>query len=233
MKPLDWKDGSIFFREIGGQYVDGLEFCKIADRLFKYVLENDHDGKELNKRPRNIKVLIEEILPISVYTKAKYKLGNSFEVCWASRTQPIDAEIQISNNSLNRDLREKSYYLEVTCAVHPKEYLVRELLNAQGYSYAPDGIEKIGKNLISECISYENYRFIDHFVEIINLGIKKKANKDYPENTILIVCCELDVLYTSREWSILEEKVTALRFEHNFKEIFIYNSSTKQSFTIS
>ena len=57
--------------------------------------------------------------------------------------------------------------------------------------------------------------------------------KNYPQNTILIICCELDIIYFSHEWNILEEKVRALNIEHNFKEIFIYDSSTEKSFTIS
>ena len=45
---------------------------------------------------------------------------------------------------------EESYFLDVTCAVHPKEYLVRELLNKQGYCYAADGVKKIGKDITTE-----------------------------------------------------------------------------------
>ena len=182
MKQLDWKDEAEFFNKLKDRYVDGLEFCRIAYDLFEYVKEHDQDGYELSKRPRNIKELIEEILPISVYVRAKYRLGNYIQVCWTSRTACFDAEIKVI---------EESYFLEVTCAVHPKEYLVRELLNKQGYCYAADGVKKIG------------------------------------------ICCELDIGYFSKEWNILEEKVRALNIEHNFKEIFIYDSSTEKSFTMS
>ncbi|AVZ84509.1 hypothetical protein CDG55_01280 [Acinetobacter sp. WCHA45] len=48
-----------------------------------------------------------------------------------------------------------------------------------------------------------------------------------------VICCELDIGYFSKEWNILEEKVRALNIEHNFKEIFIYDSSTEKSFTMS
>lgn len=58
-------------------------------------------------------------------------------------------------------------------------------------------------------------------------------SKNYPENTILVICCELDIVYFLKEWNILEEKVRALNIEHNFKEIFIYDSSTEKSFTMS
>lgn len=58
-------------------------------------------------------------------------------------------------------------------------------------------------------------------------------SKNYPENTMLVVCCELDIGYFSKEWNILEEKVRALNIEHNFKGIFIYDSSTEKSFTMS
>ena len=60
--------------------IDGLEFCRIAYDLFEYVKEHDRDGYELSKRPRNIKELIEEILPISVYVRTKYRLGNYIQV---------------------------------------------------------------------------------------------------------------------------------------------------------
>ena len=85
----------------------------------------------------------------------------------------------------------------------------------------------------TECISYDNPSFIEHFVDLIVLRIHKKMSKNYPENTILVICCELDIGYFSKEWNILEEKVRALNIEHNFKEIFIYDSSTEKSFTMS
>lgn len=224
MKQLDWKDETEFFNKLKYRYVDGLEFCRIAYDLFEYVKEHDQDGYELRKRPRNIKELIEEILPISVYVRTKYRLGNYIQVCWTSRTACFDAEIKVM---------EESYFLEVTCAVHPKEYLVRELLNKQGYCYAADGVKKIGRDITTECISYDNSSFIEHFVDLIALRIHKKMGKNYPQNTILIICCELDIIYFSHEWNILEEKVRALNIEHNFKEIFIYDSSTEKSFTMS
>lgn len=76
MKQLDWKDEAEFFNKLKDRYVDGLEFCRIAYDLFEYVKEHDQDGYELSKRPRNIKELIEEIFPISVYVRTKYRLGN-------------------------------------------------------------------------------------------------------------------------------------------------------------
>ena len=48
-----------------------------------------------------------------------------------------------------------------------------------------------------------------------------------------LICCELDIVYFLKEWNILEEKVRVLNIEHNFKEIFIYDSSTEKSFTMS
>lgn len=224
MKELDWKDEAKFFAKIKDRYVDGLDFCRIAYDLFEYVKEHDQHGYELRKRPRNIKELIEEILPISVYIKTKYRLGNYIQVCWTSRTACFDAEIKVL---------EDTYFLEVTCAVHPKEYLVRELLDKQGYCYAVDGVDKSNKVIKSECISYNNSSFIEHFIGLIALRIHKKNSKNYPKNTILIICCELDIIYFSREWSILEEKVKALNIKHNFEEIFIYDNLTEKSFTVN
>lgn len=224
MKQLDWKDEAEFFNKVKDRYVDGLEFCRIAYDLFEYVKEHDQDGYELTKRPRNIKELIEEILPISVYVWSKYRLGNYIQVCWTSRTARFDAEIKVM---------EESYFLEVTCAVHPNEYLVRELLNKQGYCYAADGVKKIGRDITTEYISYDNSSFIESFVDSIALRIHKKMRKNYPENTILVICCELDIGYFSKEWNILEEKVRALNIEHSFKEIFVYDSLTEKSFTMS
>ena len=61
----------------------------------------------------------------------------------------------------------------------------------------------------------------------------ERYSKNYPKNTILIICCELDIIYFSREWSILEEKVKALNIKHNFEEIFIYDNLTEKSFTVN
>jgi len=55
--------------------------------------------------------------------------------------------------------------------------LVRELLNKQGYCYAADGVKKIGKDINTECISYDNPSFIEHFVDLIALRIHKKMSK--------------------------------------------------------
>ena len=56
--------------------------------------------------------------------------------------------------------------------------------------------------------------------------------KNYPDKTVLIVCCTLDMLFTSSDWELLESKIRSEIRNDIFIEIFIYDSTSERFFTI-
>lgn len=89
-----------------------------------------------------------------------------------------------------------------------------------------------GGKVISEVISFNDTEYVDEFCERLSDIIVKKLTKEYPDKTVLIVCCTMDIPYTSSDWKLLESKIRNKIINDKFIEIFIYDSTAERFFTI-
>ncbi|CAK0115409.1 MULTISPECIES: hypothetical protein [Burkholderiaceae] len=123
--------------------------------------------------------------------------------------------------------------LEVTQAAHKRDYLLRELLDTQGHSFAPDGISVEGKahqgNRIvrSQAYAYGNNEATVKQIAIVLDAIKKKAAKPYPDNATLIVQVTLTGLFMPDEWTELVQGVRDSLPEHRFDEIWLLDAGDR------
>jgi hypothetical protein len=65
---------------------------------------------------------------------------------------------------------------------------------------------------------------VENFVPIVLDQILKKSNINYPENTSLVIQCNLNSLYTSDDWELLVNEVKNQLPEHSFREILIFDA---------
>jgi hypothetical protein len=115
--------------------------------------------------------------------------------------------------------------LEVTTAVHPKYYLVREKVARDGFAFGPDDIHRDRKTgqIISKAVAKDGTKAQAELVDIIVARIIDKKSKQYPPETSLIVQCEA-MLALPDEWVDIVGGVRSRIGGHSFREIFLYNA---------
>jgi len=206
--------------------MDGLLFCRKAYTLFNRIRRKPDGRKRLRMRQTVVeKKLIEEILPIARYIQFKYRVGRNIRVKWLNGNQNYDAIIYHAGTLLETNNFPRECYLEATCAVHPKEYLSREHINNGNPVFGLGGLarDKKSKTITSTPVVRTGLDFIQKFADIVVNRIDDKSSRAYPDNTILVVECNLDTLYTHDEWEEMINLVKAKIQSHPFIEIFLYD----------
>jgi hypothetical protein len=207
--------------------MDGLLFCRKVYMLFNKIRRKPNGIEHLRMRESSVeKKLIEEILPISRYIKAKYCEGRIIKVKWINGNQQYDAIIKQKGGIVDNMHLHKECFIEATCAVHKNDYLLREKINNGGPVFGVGGLKREKKtgNILSVPIVREHPKFISDFAKIIVNRIRDKNEKPYPKNTILVVDCHLDTCYLDDEWHILINTVKNETGSSNFIELFLYDS---------
>ena len=212
--------------EFDGQWLDGLSFCAKVYALFEAIRRGSDGPSRFRRRPSKLeKKLLEELLPISKYVQASYRPGRYISVRWADGSQRFDAEIKQSGDYVSHNYYPPAGYLEVTCAMHPNEYLSRELLDTTGNAFGLEGIRRLKDRTIESVpVSYSNREFVEQFAEILRERVAAKAELTYPEDTTLIVQCTLNMPYFPDEWGDLMSRVQTSLPSSKFREIYFYDT---------
>jgi len=207
--------------------MDGLEFCKKVYSLLENIRSTSKGISDLRMRASIIeKKLLEELIPICKYIQTKYRVGRYLTVCWVNGNQQFDAKVTEKGSYIEQGAFPENSYLEVTCSVHPNDYLARERLDKDGYCYGYGGLRRNKDGSIeSVATSYSGLEFIKEDSEYIVKIIEKKCNINYPENTTLIVQSSLSTVYSPEEWNKVIEHVKNSIMTFPFKEIFICDSN--------
>lgn len=220
--------------QFDNQFIDGLLFAKKAYDLFEKIRnEPNGESKVRMLETDREKKLLEEILPIAVYIQSVYRAGRYISVCWHYGNQNFDAVIKQNGGFIDNGYYSEDGFLEVTCVMHPNEYLARERTNTIGYAFGVAGLKRLKSGDIeSEVIVHNRQDFVEEFALILIKRIEDKISKIYPADTTLIVRCSLNNLYFFDDWSYLKELTTKKIINHPFNEIYIYDSVSNYSFTI-
>ena len=212
-------------QKFNDRYLDGLDFCKAVYALFEDIRTSEDGPTRLRMRPSEIeKRLLEELFPIARWVQLHYKAGRYISIKWVSGGQNFDAVVEQSGWLVECELYPSNFHLEITCAMHPKDYLRREMLEFKGHSFSIEGLYRDENGEAnSQPVGYNGDEFIEIFANILVEQINKKAKKNYPEGSLLIVKCTMNSYYFRSEWermiSIVEEKLPS----HGFSEIFVYD----------
>ncbi len=215
--------------QFDGEFIDGLQFCSMTYVLFEQIRNSENGRSRLRMRKSKVeKKLIEELLPICKYLQAKYRVGRYISVRWVNGSQQFDAEIVQAGAYVKQGYFPESAYLEATCVMHPNEYLSRELIDTSGGAFGLEGILRLKNGQIeSKPVIRRNQEFIQSYSKLVLKQIGKKVGIKYPPETTLIVQCTLNTLYMPDEWEMLVAEVRGQLPEHQFREIFMYDSVTE------
>lgn len=215
------------------ELLDGLEFCALVYGLFESIREKEGGPSRFRMRPTTLeKRLLEELLPICKYVQTNYRIGRYMSVRWIDGDQTYDAELIQRGAYVSKDYYPSNGYLEVTCTMHPNEYLSRERLEKTGGCFGLNGLKRLKNGDIeSEPVGFTNDEHIKQYRDIFLKQITKKAKKTYPENTTLIVQCTMNTVYTKDEWNTFICSVKENLPPHPFNEIYIYDDLRQYSHT--
>ena len=216
------------YASVDGVWLDGLQFCSEAYRLFDQLSAESDAATRLRLRPHGFeRKLLTEILPLAHYLKNAYSMGRRIEICWHSGSQAFDAEFRQSGEFVKQHEMPTEGFVEVTTAQHPDEYLARERLETEGFLFSVHDLKATAtkhspsRKIISEPVVFSNGSFIDDMADFILNEIARKAVKGYPPGFILIVQCSLNHFYLPNEWLALVGKVKQALPEGDFGEIWM------------
>jgi hypothetical protein len=178
------------------------------------------------------KKLLEELLPICKYVQMNYRPGRYICVRWINGNQQYDAEIVQSGAYVTPNYYPEIGHLEVTCAMHPSEYLIREQLDTNGVAFGVNGIRRLKNGKIESIpVGYSGKEFIQTFGNLVLERINQKAKINYPPHTTLIIKCVLNTVYLSDEWDALISHVSMGLPNVRFSEIYLYDAVGDYSHT--
>jgi hypothetical protein len=169
---------------------------------------------------------MEEILPLARFVQVKTRPGNELKIKWIHGNQQFDAYFKQFGSYVENGFSIPEGCLEVTGIYHPNHYLARELSNNGEIFFSYDGLkrDKNTKSILSTPVVRGGLEFVENMAKASVEQIRKKSKISYPDNTILIVDCSLDIYYYEHEWHHFLCKVRENMPSHSFKEIFLYDS---------
>jgi len=212
---------------LDNQLLDGLEFCIAVYDLFDHVAHGPNGLERVRlRRDETAKRLIEELIPIARYVQVRYEASNRFKVRWINGSQSHDAILYFSGDWVHIANHPTEIHLEVTTSVHPNDYLAREQLDREGVTWGPN---LIARDMQTREIKGQPYvytndeREVELSQQIID-RIREKAEKSYPDGTILLVNCVETGVVREDEWNQAVEVVRAERIVFPFREVVLLGS---------
>jgi len=209
---------------LDGQLLDGLVFCAHAYDAFEQIRSGPRGVEELRLlSSQRSKKMIEEILPLARYVQSQYGPGRKLSVRWLGGSQSYDAYMRNAGAAVKPLGLPARQYLEVTTAVQPNEYLVREHINSNGVAFASRGTRRDPKTRVitSEPTVYTNREPWDELVQLILSRIENKARKRYPKPTSLIVRCVVEMPVLDDEWSYVVDELRKREASDQFREVVL------------
>jgi hypothetical protein len=215
-----------------GRLMDGLTFCKKVYSMFDQVRSGLAGASKLRMRPtKEEKRLVEELVPISHYIQTKYSVDWRIKVRWVAGSQTYDATMLSSGPLVDKGLIARNRFVEVTRAVHPNEYLVRELIDRSGCSFGVRGVTRDQKTKVIKSVPHVRHEgeIQSDLAESILESLSRKSDKSYPEGTVLIIDCVPNSVVLEEEWNSAIRKARATLVKHRFAEVFVSCSHLRHS----
>ena len=213
------------------KWLVGFSFCQKAYKLFNQIKSETNGLERLRIRQSELeRDLIQEILPLAKFVQIKTRPGNELKIKWMNGDQQFDAYFIQSGSCVDNGFSIPKGHLEVTGVYHPNHYLAKELLKSGEAFFGYDGLmrDKKTKSIHSTPIVRKGLEFVENMATLALDQIKKKSEIPYPDNTILIIECNLNIYYYEHEWYHFLCKVRENMPLHSFKEILLYDSLVGQ-----
>jgi hypothetical protein len=207
--------------------LDGLDFCREVYALFEEIQGAPDGVRRLRLRPSPLeKKLLEELIPIARYIQARYREGRRIKVRWFAGSQRYDAILWSSGRTVDVRMAPKKLVVEVTMAVHPKDYLVRQLIDEGRPSFGAEGVSRDKKTgvIMSTPHVRKGGEVESVLARQILDRISDKAAKGYPFGTALVVACVGTTVILESEWNAAIKTVYQEQQHHAFREVFLFDT---------
>jgi hypothetical protein len=204
--------------------MDGLSFCRRVYAMFDQI-RTDKGGIERLRMlaSKTEKRLSEELIPLAHFIQARYREGYRLKVRWRAGYQSYDAKILASGVLVDQALRPKELTVEITGAMHEKEHLVREHVNAGEVSFGANSMSRdktTGKTISVARANPRDETPLELAGQILK-ALKKKIGRKYPRKTVLIINCIPTILLDESEWQDVLVIVRQEKIEHKFWEVVL------------
>ena len=169
------------------------------------------------------KRLSEELIPLAHFIQSRYREGYRLKVRWRAGNQSYDAKILASGVLVDQAFRPKELTVEITTAVHEKEHLVREHINAGEVSFGPKSMsrDKVTGKTVSVAEVNRRDETPRELAAQILIALEQKKKKKYPRKTVLIIDCIPNLLLDESEWQDALVIVKREMGDHKFGEIVL------------
>ncbi len=177
------------------------EFVEKASYALLREIDSEGGISRLRRRTGKFKKLIEEVLPISFFIRCFERPGLDLYCEYLSGNQSYDAKIYCEGLLVEKQSLKSEFFLEVSIACHPKDYLKRECLERGLPSFGGNDIERLKNGTIKSSpeVSDSDELMEKHF-EFIKSRIDGKNKIQYPPDTYLIIPLFPDTLIMRNEW---------------------------------
>lgn len=120
-----------------------------------------------------------------LYIQNRYRPGFRRRVRWRGGNQRYDARLRCSGLKVERLRVPTVQHLEITSAVHPNDYLMREHLHREGFSLAPHGTRRdpVSRLTVSTPTVRSGGDIESELANRVNERILAKSAKRYPPIT--------------------------------------------------
>lgn len=193
-----------------------------------YYVRNDPDTRKI----------VEEVLPLAAFLKHYDRPGRSVQCRFIPGSQNYDAKIKLKGYEVDKGLLEDSYFVEVTSAVSPQDYLVREALDRYGiicgYNIRRNGSKKKGNDRIEGQGAHDFDSPVKDALDWTKIVLRKKYGKKepYPNPCILVVQVKPARPLSLHEWCTVAEGVQGVIDRDKFRFTYIVDWETNVVFAV-
>lgn len=185
------------------------------------------DGDKYRARSAGVKELVEEVMPLAALLKHLENPELHVRCKYVGGEASHDARLRLSGMPVDQGFFERNYYVEVTSAVSPLDYLRREALTRYGSVFGGPEIKRVRSRkrgideIVSQAAAQDGDSPLLEAITWVNERLSAKAEKEYPQPCILVVNVEADRPLGLGEWAALAKGVSGKAAQAKFRKTYI------------
>lgn len=179
------------------------------------TLEQLSSQEYLLRSKQVTKQLVEEIAPLAALLKHLERPDLGVHCRVFGGNSGFDAQIRFSGRPVEEGFLKPLYFVEVTCAVAPNDYLHREALATTGTVFGGDDIGRTGSRkrgdakIVSKPVAVDMDAHVTALVPLVREALRSKSAKSYPAPCILLVNTTPDRPMSISDWARVAKEVAA------------------------
>ncbi len=196
-------------------------------RAYAAVKALDGDEYRARARKTGAKGLVEEVMPIAALLKHLENPELQVRCKYVGGDASHDARLRLSGVPVAQGFFEQEYYVEVTSALSPLDFLRREALSRYGSVFGGPDIKRVRSRkkgideIVSQAAAQDGDSPLQEAIAWVNECLRAKAAKEYPQPCILVVNVEPDRPLHLGEWAALARGVRGNVVREKFKMTFV------------